>query len=65
MGPITNPPPIVRPYRNTATISSQPTVYQRPPEPAPQFQGPVITVFVGMPKFTYGILIKVYHYICI
>lgn len=39
------PPP--RSYRNSATISSQPTVYHRPPEPQPQFRGPVITVFVG------------------
>jgi len=39
-----NPP---RNFRNSATISSQPTVYHRPPEPQPQFRGPIITVFVG------------------
>lgn len=51
MGPMGgHPPPPHVPrgvYRNSATISSQPTVYQRPPDPVPQFKGPIITVFVG------------------
>lgn len=47
MGPMGNPPPHSRGYRNSATISSQPTVYQRAPDPVPQFKGPIITVFVG------------------
>ncbi|TMW46950.1 hypothetical protein DOY81_007971 [Sarcophaga bullata] len=47
MGPMVNPPPHTRYNRNSATISSQPTVYQRPPDPVPQFKGPIITVFVG------------------
>lgn len=45
------PAPSVRNYRGTATISSQPTVYQRIPDPVPQFRGPIITVFVGMYNF--------------
>lgn len=47
MGPMGNAPPHSRGYRNSATISSQPTVYQRQPDPVPQFKGPIITVFVG------------------
>lgn len=46
--PMVNPPASVhRGYRNSATIISQPTVYQRPPDLSPQFSGPIITVFVG------------------
>lgn len=41
------PIPSARNYRSSATISSQPTVYQRIPDPVPQFRGPIITVFVG------------------